>query len=30
MVVWDIMEYEGPSVGKTSIQTEQIPGEKVQ
>ena len=24
------MGYEGPSVGKTSIQTEQIPGEKVQ
>ena len=30
MVVWDIMGYEGPSVGKTSIQTEQISGEKVQ
>ena len=30
MVVWDIMGYEGRSVGKTSIQTEQIPGEKVQ
>ena len=30
MVVWDIMGYEGPSVGKTSIQTKQIAGEKVQ
>ena len=30
IVVWDIMGYEGPSVGKTSIQTRQIPGEKVQ
>ena len=30
MVVWDIMGYEGPSVGKTSIQTEQIQGEKMQ
>ena len=30
IVVWDIMGYEGPSVGKTSMQTKQIPGEKVQ
>ena len=30
IVVWDIMGYEGPSVGKTSIQTKKIPGEKVQ
>ena len=30
MVVWDIMGYEGPSVGKTSIQTGQITDEKVQ
>ena len=30
MVVWDIMAYEGPSVGKTLIKTSQICSEKVQ